>query len=308
MAGILPITHHPDYVATLPDGHRFPMAKFGRLRDVLIADGLVGADGFWVPEPAPVAWLELAHDPAYVAGVIEGTLSKEAVRRIGLPVSDRVARRSRLATGGTILAARLALSGGIACNTAGGSHHAASGHGAGFSVFNDVAVASRVLLEEGAVGRVLVIDLDVHQGDGTAEIFQDDSRVFTFSVHGEKNFPVRKQKSDLDLGLADGTDDGEYLAVLQEHVPALIDYVRPNLIFYNAGVDPHAEDRLGRLALSDGGLAARDGLVIEAAWEREVPLVGVIGGGYSLDIDALARRHAILHHTATARLSAGLFG
>ncbi len=304
MTEYLPITHHPDYVASLPDGHRFPMAKFGRLRDVLIEDGLVAADGFWVPEPVPPAWLELAHHASYVADVLGGTLPKDAVRRIGLPVTERVARRSRLATGGTILAARLALKGGIACNTAGGSHHAASGHGAGFSVFNDVAVASRLLLEEGCVGRVLVIDLDVHQGDGTAEIFQDDARVFTFSVHGEKNFPVRKQKSDLDLGLADGTGDAAYMAVLNEHVPDLIDFVRPDIIFYNAGVDPHGEDRLGRLALSDGGLKARDRFVVEAAVGREIPLVGVIGGGYSSDIDALARRHAILHHTAAGFFAA----
>lgn len=302
MTATLPIIHHPAYVASLPDGHRFPMAKFGRLRDVLVEEGLVAADGFWVPEPVPEAWLCLAHSSAYVDAVIGGTLSRDEIRRIGLPVSESVARRSRLATGGTILAARLALTHGLACNTAGGSHHAAHGHGAGFSVFNDVAVAASVLLDEGRVGRVLVVDLDVHQGDGTAAIFENDARVFTFSMHGAKNFPVRKQKSDLDLDLPDGMGDTDYLSVLADHLPDLLSHVHPDLVFYNAGVDPHAEDQLGRLSLSDEGLARRDRLVIETTRARDVPLVGVIGGGYSMDIDALARRHAILHRTASTLL------
>ncbi len=299
---MLPVVYHPDYTAPLDTGHRFPMGKYDRLCAVLVADGLVSREALLHPEPAPVTLVEAAHDPAYVAGVIEGTLDKAAVRRIGLPNTERVARRSRLACAGTLLTARLAFQHGAACNTAGGSHHAARGHGAGFSVFNDVAVAAYALLAEGAVGRVLVVDLDVHQGDGTAEIFAGDMRVFTFSMHGEKNFPVRKQASDLDVGLPDGMEDDAYLAVLEDHLGPMLEHVRPDIVFYNAGVDPHKEDRLGRLALSDEGLKARDRMVVEACLSRGVPLAGVIGGGYSHDVDALARRHAFLHHSVAAGL------
>lgn len=294
----LPVVHHPDYQAPLRQGHRFPMGKFRRLAEVLVERRIVGVDRFLAPVEAPSGWLTLAHDPAYVAAVLGGTVDAAIERRIGFPVTAAVARRARLAASGTLLAARMALEAGVACNTAGGGHHAAVGHGAGFCVFNDVAVAARVLLAEGSVARVAVIDCDVHQGDGTAAVFRDDDRVYTVSVHAEGNFPVRKVAGDFDIGLPDGTGDDDYLAVLEAHVPALLDRVRPDLVFYNAGVDPHGEDRLGRLALTDEGLRTRDHLVLRECLKRNVAVAGVIGGGYGDDVDILARRHAILHETA----------
>jgi acetoin utilization deacetylase AcuC-like enzyme len=213
-------------------------------------------------------------------------------------VTPRVSRRAQLATGGTILTARLALAHGIACNTAGGSHHARRMHGAGFCTFNDVAVASLVLLGEGRVRNVLVVDLDVHQGDGTAEILGDDDRVFTFSMHNAKNYPARKAISDLDIPLEDGIQDAEYLDVLGRVLPPLSSLRPWDLVFYNAGVDPHGDDRLGRLSLTDDGLRARERLVISHFRNMNVPLCGVLGGGYSQDVEALAERHAILFETA----------
>ncbi|HET6521850.1 MAG TPA: histone deacetylase [Geminicoccaceae bacterium] len=294
----LPVVHHPDYVAPMPAGHRFPMGKFGRVMAVLLEDGVVAPAQVVRPEPAPRAWLELAHTPDYVAGVTGQRLDAEAVRRIGLPQSPEVARRALAATGGTVLTARLALEYGVACNTAGGSHHAQAGFGAGFCLFNDVAVAARVLLAEGLVDRLLVVDLDVHQGDGTAAIFRLDPAVFTFSVHCQSNYPLRKQQGDLDVGLDDGLEDDAYLRTLADHLPDLLSEVRPGLVFYNAGVDPHRDDRLGRLMLTSEGLARRDAYVLETCVRAGVPVAGVLGGGYGRDVDEVARRHAILHRVA----------
>jgi acetoin utilization deacetylase AcuC-like enzyme len=297
---MLPIVHNASYVAPLPGDHRFPMRKFGRLVEVLFDLGMTETVQ---PEPAPRGWLELVHAPAYVSGILEQSLEAAAVRRIGLPLTPGVAARARAAVGGTVLTARLALVHGIACNTAGGSHHAHAGFGAGFCVFNDVAVAARTLQAEGLAPRILVIDLDVHQGDGTAAIFHGDDSVITFSMHCEKNFPARKQQSDLDIALQVGTGDAPYLEQLGSHLARLIEEVRPDLAFYNAGVDPHADDRLGRLALSDAGLWAREELVLGCLTAAGIPAACVIGGGYADDIDALAQRHAILHRTA-AQLAA----
>ena len=295
----LPIVHHPAYVAPMPAGHRFPMGKFGRLMAYLLAERAVTPEQVHVPELAPREWLALAHAPAYVDAVLSQGLDQAAVRRIGLPITTEVAARSRAANGGTVLAARLALKHGLACNTAGGSHHAFAAFGSGFCVFNDVAVAARVLLEEALVERVLVVDLDVHQGDGTAAIFLDDPRVFTFSMHCRINFPLHKQTSDLDLALDAGLEDAPYLALLAGHLPGLLDDVRPQLVFYNAGVDPHVDDRLGRLALTAQGLRRRERLVLETCLKAGVPVVGVIGGGYGADLDQLAALHAILHQVAS---------
>ena len=295
-----PVVHHPAYVAPLPAAHRFPMPKFARLWAYLRESGLVLPTQEFVPEPAPRAWLELAHEPAYVAGVLEQRLDDAAVRRLGLPLSPALALRSRCAVAGTVLAARLALEHGVASNTAGGSHHAFAGFGAGFCVFNDVAVAARLLVAEGAIGRALVVDLDVHQGDGTAAIFAQDSRVSTLSVHCRANYPARKQQSDLDVALDAGVGDAEYLAVVEGLLPAVLDRVRPDLVFYNAGVDPHADDQLGRLGLSDAGLAERERRVLSACRARALPLACVVGGGYAHDLDLLARRHALLHEAIHA--------
>lgn len=288
----------------MPVGHRFPMDKFSRLAALLEVEALAGPEGFHRPEPADIETLRLVHDEDYVRGVLELSLPAEVVRRIGMPNSESVAVRACAAAGGTLLTARLALERGIACNTAGGSHHASAESGAGFCVFNDVAVAARRLQAEGLIGRALVVDLDVHQGDGTARIFENDPSVFTFSMHAEKNFPARKAVSDLDVELTDGTDDAAYLAKLGEILPDLLDRVAPDLVFFNAGVDPHADDRLGRLSLSDAGLARREAFVLGSCLEREIPVAGVIGGGYDADIDRLAWRHALLHRAAHAAFRA----
>ncbi|MEM6667231.1 MAG: histone deacetylase [Pseudomonadota bacterium] len=301
---VLPVVHHPAYVARLPARHRFPMEKFARLADVLVSEGLVRPGGFHVPVEAPRGWLVLAHDPTYVDAVLAASVPPSIEREIGLPMDLSVARRARCAVSGTVMTARLALEHGIACNTAGGSHHARHAQGAGYCVFNDVAVATRVLKADGLSGRVLIVDCDVHQGDGTADIFRNDPEVFTFSMHGTRNYPVRKIDGDRDVGLPDGMKDTDYLDVLAAELPALLDRVRPDLVFYNAGVDPHGEDRLGRLALSDSGLAARDTYVLRTCRDARIPVACVIGGGYSDDIDALARRHATVHRAAAGVLFA----
>jgi len=296
----LPLVYHPAYSAQMSAETRFPMGKFRRLAEVLVEEGLVEADGFHTPEFADFDLIAAVHDPLYVGQLFDLDLPPAVERRIGLPVNRAVVDRARAATAGTLLTARLALSSGLACNCAGGSHHAARDYGAGYCLFNDVAVAATALLREGAVTRILVVDVDVHQGDGTAFIFEHEPAVFTFSIHGEKNFPARKARSDLDIELADGVGDDAYLAALSDVLPGLLTQVRPDLVFYNAGVDPHADDRLGRLALSDDGLARRDAYVLETCLATGVPVASVIGGGYDPDLERLARRHAILHRTADA--------
>jgi acetoin utilization deacetylase AcuC-like enzyme len=288
-----PLVSHPAYQAALPDGHRFPMRKYGRLAAILRERGLAPG-GFAIPEEASADLVGLAHDRAYVDAVFACAVSPEVERRIGLPVDAGVVRRARLSAGGTLLAARLALRHGLAGSTAGGSHHGQRATGAGFCVFNDVAVAAKALKREGAIARALVVDLDVHQGDGTADCLADDPDLFTFSVHAEKNYPARRIPGDIDIGLPDGVDDDGYLPVLRAHLPRLLDALRPDLLFYNAGVDPHRDDKLGRLKLSDEGLSRRDRFVVGEARGRGVPLVTVVGGGYAADIEALARRHALV--------------
>lgn len=296
---IPPIVFHPAYEASLPDGHRFPMRKYGRLAEIVAEVGLAPL-GFVAPEPASADLLGLAHSRAYVEAVLAHAVPREIERAIGLPVTETVVRRSRASVGGTLLAARLAIAEGLAGSTAGGSHHARREQGAGFCVFNDVAVAARALQAEGAIGRALVVDLDVHQGDGTADCLANAPDLFTLSIHCEKNYPTRKIAGDLDIGLADGLEDGAYLDVLAARLPPLLDGLRPDLVFYNAGVDPHRDDRLGRLRLSDDGLSARDRFVVTQARVRGIPLVAVIGGGYTHDIDALARRHALVFQALAA--------
>ena len=294
----LQIVHHPDYDAGFAVNHRFPMSKYPLLMEALRARGLAGHDALNTAEPAPAAWLKLAHAADYVDQVISCSVPEKIEREIGFPVGPRVSLRAQLATGGTVLAARLAMRHGIACNTAGGSHHARRAQGAGFCTFNDVAVAALVLLADGAARNILVVDLDVHQGDGTADILANDPRVFTFSMHGDRNYPARKIASDLDVALPDGTGDATYIEGLAAILPELSSQRRWDIIFYNAGVDVHAEDRLGRLSLSDDGLRARDETVISHFRRLGIPVCGVIGGGYSTDVPALAARHAMLFEVA----------
>lgn len=293
-----PLVYHPHYSAELPSGHRFPMSKFRRLYEMLLESGLTEAQDVHEPVPAKRSWLELAHTPRYVEGVCSRSLDEISIRRIGLPMDENVVRRSLAAVGGTVLAARLALEHGIAFNAAGGSHHAFSDHGSGYCVFNDVAVAARVLLAAGRVKRVLIVDLDVHQGDGTAEIFSGDPGAFTFSIHCAENFPRTKQMSDRDVALPGGTGDGEYLAVLDAELAELLPVCSPDLVIYNAGVDAHLQDRLGKLSLSDEGLSARERTVLNQCRESGVPVACVVGGGYDMDADVVARRHMILHREA----------
>ena len=293
-----PLVYHPAYSAPLPSSHRFPMAKFRLLHASLLQQGLARPDQIHQPLPIPRRALELVHPRTYHEAFSRDQLSPADQRRIGLPATRPLVRRSWLAVGGTLLTARLALEYGLACHLAGGTHHAFPSYGSGFCIFNDVAIAARVLLAEGAVARLMVIDLDVHQGDGTAAIFQGDGRVFTFSAHAASNFPLRKQTSDQDLPLADGLDDEGYLAAVGPLLPDLLEQVRPDLVLYNAGVDPHRDDRLGRLALSDTGLLLRDRMVLEACLRRGIPVATVIGGGYDA-LPALVARHGLVFRAAT---------
>ena len=287
----LPIVHHADYDAdSVPDRHRFPMRKYSLVAELLRARG----EAMTEPQHAPQRWLNLAHDPDYVTAVLTSSVDAKTARRIGFDMTPAIAARTCASVGGTCLAARLALDHGAAVTLAGGSHHASYEGGAGFCVFNDVAVAARVMLEEGHVRQVAVIDCDVHHGDGTARIFADDRRVFTASIHCEDNWPLEKPPSDLDVGLDKETGDEGYLEALEGFVSAVFERTSPDIVFYNAGVDPHADDRLGRLCLSDDGLKARDRIVAEACARRAVPIVGVLGGGYSSDAMAVARRHVFM--------------
>jgi acetoin utilization deacetylase AcuC-like enzyme len=294
----LPFVYHADYVVPLPPEHRFPMPKFGRIYDILIRDGLATLDQFHVPEVASWAWLEEVHTAEYVQAFCTGTLAAKSQRRIGLPWSEVLVKRTQAAVGGTVLAARLALRHGLACNTAGGTHHAFPNYGSGFCIFNDLAIAARIVQNLGLAKKVLIIDLDVHQGDGTAAIFQGDPTVFTFSMHCQKNFPFRKQLSDLDVPLPEGMADEAYLKTLATHLPELLTGFRPDLILYDAGVDPHQADRLGKLALTDEGLYRRDKLVLETCIGQGYPVATVVGGGYDKDVTALAYRHVLLHRIA----------
>jgi acetoin utilization deacetylase AcuC-like enzyme len=294
----VPIVYHPDYVAPLPDGHRFPMPKFRLLHDLLLADEVTTPDRVFAATPPPLEWLELVHDPAYIQAYFTGTLDPKAQRRIGLPWSPELVKRTCIALGGSILTAKLAIEFGIACNTAGGTHHAFANMGSGFCIFNDLAISARVVQNLGLAKKILIVDLDVHQGDGTAAIFQRDPSVFTFSMHCDINFPSQKQVSDLDLPLREGMEDREYLQTLTSYLPDLLSQVKPDLVLYDAGVDPHINDRLGKLALTDTGIFDRDFFVLDTCISQGYPVSCVIGGGYAEDIDRLVYRHSFLHRAA----------
>jgi acetoin utilization deacetylase AcuC-like enzyme len=294
----LPIVYHHDYVTPLPAAHRFPMAKFGLLRDLLVRDGVVLPGEVYQPGMPPLTWLQWVHTPDYVQSYCQGTLDAKAQRRIGLPWSPALVRRTCTAVGGTILTAKLALKRGLACNTAGGTHHAFPSYGSGFCIFNDLAIASRVLFQQRLVQQILIVDLDVHQGDGTAWIFQKDPQVFTFSMHCGINFPGTKQRSDLDIPLPEGLGDDDYLDKLQAHLPDLLAQVQPDLVLYDAGVDVHECDRLGKLALSNDGIYRRDQYVLSTCLGANIPVACVIGGGYAEDMAALVYRHSLLHRAA----------
>ncbi len=288
--------HSDTFVLPLPPGHSFPMSKYRLLRESV--EGAL--PGLRVREAAPASEgeLALAHEPAWIGAVFEGTTSAAQQREIGFPWSERMVERSRRSVGATIAAARAALleGEGVAANLAGGTHHAYAHKGSGYCVFNDVAVAARLMQAEWhrrtrSLLRVLVVDLDVHQGNGTAAVFQDDPGVFTFSMHGERNFPFRKQRSSLDVGLPDGAGDDVFLDVLARHLPRVVEASRPDIVYYQAGVDPLAEDTLGRLSLTHEGLEARDALVLDTAWRLGLPVVVTLGGGYARPLEASVRAH-----------------
>jgi len=286
---MIPVVHHPAYVVPAPSSSGYRWNKNGLIRDLLRERG--DAFAWFEPVAMPRRWIEEAHDPDYVAEVIAAEVPREKERRIGFPVTDLVAARAQIVPGGTWLAATLALEHGFAANSAGGSHHALAATGAGYCIFNDLAIAAIRLVEEGRAERVLIVDCDVHQGDGTAALTAGRPGIATYSIHAEKNFPARKARSTVDVALADGVGDLAYLERLEATLAPLLDSYRPDLILYQAGVDPFAEDRLGRLALSAAGLERRESLVARLAIERGIPLASTVGGGYGADVLAVARRH-----------------
>ena len=290
----LPVVNHKDYEAQLNDDNKFPIKKFGELAKALIKNKIV--KNFYIPEPCSVETLKEAHTEDYINKIKNKTLDKNEIRKIGFPLVDSVVRRSFIATGGTVLATKLAINYGIACNTAGGSHHATSNEGAGFCVFNDVAVAAKYLTSRGLANKILIIDLDVHQGNGNSEIFKNDNQVFTFSMHSKVNYPAKKSVSDLDIELEENLEDREYIDILKNNLKYLNEE-EFDFVFYIAGVDIHYNDRLGKLKISDNGIFERDELVIDNFFSNKIPICGVLGGGYNEDFNKLVELHSSLHKT-----------
>ena len=290
----LPVINHEDYFAKIGDDHKFPINKFSELAKYLIDQKIVKE--FHKPYPCSDETLKRAHSEKYIKDIKNKTLDKNGVKKIGFPLVDSVVQRSLVATGGTVLASKLAINYGLACNTAGGSHHANFEGGAGYCVFNDVAVAAYYLLDRGLAGRILIVDLDVHQGNGNSDIFKGNSNVFTFSMHSKSNYPAKKSISDLDVELEDNLEDKQYLKTLKFYLNELneenFDYV-----FYIAGVDIHHNDRLGKLKISDEGIKERDELVTENFFSKGIPLCGVLGGGYNKDFNKLVELHSFLHQS-----------
>ena len=295
----LSVVNHEDYFAKIGDDHKFPINKFGELAQYLIKKKIVKR--FHQPYPCSEETLKRAHSVNYIKNVKNKTLDQNAIKKIGFPLIDSVVQRSLVATGGTVLASKLAIKNGIACNTAGGSHHANFNEGAGYCVFNDVAVAAQYLLERGLAGRILIVDLDVHQGNGSADIFKNNKNVFTFSMHSKSNYPAKKSISDLDVELEDSMEDAQYIKLLQFYLDQLnqenFDYV-----FYVAGVDIHFNDRLGKLKISDEGIKKRDEIVTENFFSKGIPLCGVLGGGYNKDFSKLVELHSFLHQSCAKLL------
>ena len=288
----LPVVNHPDYVAKINDDNKFPIQKFGALAEYLLKTGVVKK--FHIPKECSTETLKSSHSLEYINHIRNKPLDIKSQKRIGYPINDSVVRRSFVATGGTVLASKLALDSKIACNTAGGSHHATFDFGAGYCVFNDVAVAANYLKNKGHARKILILDLDVHQGNGNSEIFQNDKDVLTFSMHCASNYPAKKSKSDIDIELKDYMEDNEYLNVLNKNLK-ILNQNTFDFVFYVAGVDIHHEDRLGKLKISDEGINKRDQIVIENFYSKNIPLCGVLGGGYNKSFEKLVELHSMLH-------------
>ena len=295
----LPVVNHEDYFAKIGDDHKFPIKKFGELANYLLKKKIVTK--FYKPYPCSDNTLKRAHSETYINNIKNKTLDQNTIKKIGFPLVDTVIQRSLVATGGSVLAAKLAINYGLACNTAGGSHHANYDGGAGYCVFNDVAIAAQYLLDRGLANKILIVDLDVHQGNGNSEIFKENRNVFTFSMHSKSNYPAKKSISDLDVELDDNMEDKQYIKILEFYLNQLnaesFDYV-----FYIAGVDIHFNDRLGKLKISDEGVKKRDELVTENFFSKGVPLCGVLGGGYNKDFNKLVELHSFLHQSCAKLL------
>ena len=296
------VAYDPVYKHPLPPHHRFPMMKYELIPEQLIYEGTFEATEFFSPKPMTDTVIREVHDASYIRQLEEGTLPGREIRRIGFPYSIQLLKRELCIMFGTIQAAMSALDNGIAFNVAGGTHHAFSARGEGYCIYNDIAVGANYLLNQTPVKQILVVDLDVHQGNGTASIFANYDRVFTFSMHGEKNFPLHKESSDLDLPLPDGTKDNDYLALLRKHLPLLIEKVKPDFIFYQSGVDVLQSDKLGKLSITRTGCYLRDALVLENAEKYGIPLTAVMGGGYSESL-----REILEAHCNTYRLAKEIF-
>jgi acetoin utilization deacetylase AcuC-like enzyme len=273
------------FVLPLPEGHRFPMVKYSRLRERVAATDICAPGELRAPRAVSNKEILRSHERGYLRRVVAGTLTEKEVRRIGFPWSEKMVERSRRASGGTLGACHAALEDGFAANLAGGTHHAFADRGEGYCIFNDSAIAARAVQAGGLVERVVVVDTDVHQGNGTAAILHGDPSVFTFSIHGAKNFPFHKEESDLDVALPDGADDSEFLDALEDGLERSLEESRAELAIYLAGADPFEDDRLGRLSVTKEGLAERDRLVLESCRERGLPVAVTMAGGYARDVE-----------------------
>lgn len=289
---MLSIAYHPIYQLPLPEGHRFPMEKYDLLPKQLLHEGTCSQADFFRPTAIDHQSIEQVHCPDYLQRLTKLQLDRKEIRKIGFPLSQQLINREIIIAGGTVEGAKRALKTGIAMNIAGGTHHAFSNRGEAFCLLNDQAIAAQYLLDHQLAKKILIVDLDVHQGNGTAEIFKDNPAVFTFSMHGAKNYPFQKEASDLDLPLADGMEDEAYLQLLKSTFPQLLDQVQPDFVFYLCGVDVVATDKLGRLGMSVAGCKARDAYVLSTLKEREIPLQCSMGGGYSKDIKIIIDAHA----------------
>ncbi len=288
----LPVVNHPDYVAKINDDNKFPIQKFGALAKYLLKTEVIKK--FHIPKECSTETMRTSHSLEYINHIRNKTLDIKLQKKIGFPINESVVRRSFVATGGTVLASKLALDSKLACNTAGGSHHATFDFGAGYCVFNDVAVAANYLKNKGYARKILILDLDVHQGNGNSEIFENDKDVLTFSMHCASNYPAKKSKSDIDVELKDYMEDQEYLNVLNDNLNKL-NQNKYDFVFYIAGVDIHHEDRLGKLKITDEGINKRDQFVIENFYSKNIPLCGVLGGGYNKSFKKLVELHSMLH-------------
>ena len=289
---MLKIAYHPIYKHSLPDGHRFPMEKYDLLPQQLVYEGTCNEENFFEPEVPNNKYFFIVHDEAYVSDLMNLTLNQKAARKIGFPLNEDLIAREMIIAGGTIKASVFAIKYGIAMNIAGGTHHAFTNKGEGFCMLNDQAIGARYLQEKGLATKILIVDLDVHQGNGTAEIFHNDPTVFTFSMHGKSNFPFHKEKSDLDIPLENETGDTLYLSLLKETLPELIKIQQPDFIYYLCGVDVVKTDKLGKLSLTIEGCKERDRFVLQTCKNQNIPVMCSMGGGYSPDIKIIIDAHA----------------